>query len=346
MRKWTDPFAGLFALALLVTCDAPLVAHAMAQDTPIARDLASHRAALIAQCPPVLHMSVEQREKLPIHVTRWGSTGPRVLIIHGGEQILNAIGGGPKNWSEQKALGEQGWQLLLPDRPGFGDSPTRGPDDQQADAVWIAQMLGDGANLWGHSFGGAEALLAAAKHPEAVKSLILVEPDLWPMAEVSTELNHYPPIEAELTARRHMLMEASSPADYATRFLESFQPAKSGFKVTVMRTIVSWIPGLSSRIGCGALTAHEATGEEFLKAADAVVKARVPVLVITGGWSPPRDALGELAAHILHGRHVIVPSTNHIVMAANPTVFNALVSKFMRDADKETTRGAERPSPP
>jgi pimeloyl-ACP methyl ester carboxylesterase len=76
----------------------------------------------------------------------------------------------------------RGWQLHVIDRPGFGGSPSRGPDDQDADAKLIADRLGASSHLIGHSFGGAEALLAAALRPGAVRSLILVEPALKQLA--------------------------------------------------------------------------------------------------------------------------------------------------------------------
>ena len=88
---------------------------------------------------------------------------------------------GPANFRGQKPLAERGWRLKLIARPGFGDSPSRGPDDMEADAILIAGMLSEPTHLIGHSFGGAEVLLAAARRPETVRSLILVEPALQPM---------------------------------------------------------------------------------------------------------------------------------------------------------------------
>jgi pimeloyl-ACP methyl ester carboxylesterase len=329
----------------LCTLSSAAIAEPSSVNATTAHVLSSRRAALIAQCPSFPQISPADAANLPIHVTQWGAIGPRIIVIHGGEQSISAIGGGPGNWTGQKVLGERGWQLSVPDRPGFGGSPSRGPDDAIADAQWIAKMLGEGANLWGHSFGGAEALLAAAQRPQIVQSLVLVEPALWPMVKDNPDLRNYPHINEEIASMEMALFTAKKPADYASLLLRSFQPAKSGFKIALMRRAVKMIPRLGEEIGCGALEAREATGEALQRAAETVSEAHIPVLIVTGGWSPSRDQLGELAARLIGGRHVIVPSTNHIIMASNPTDFNKVVTNFMRNADKERALGTARPPP-
>src|SRR5271165_4633819 len=112
-----------------------------------------------------------------IHVARWGHSGPRVVLVHGGAQGTPV--GGESNFRAQQPLAQEGWQLIVPDRPGHGRSPDPGrPDDAEADGAWVAALLEDGAHLVGHSFGGCVALAAAARRPEAVRSLTLIEPGM------------------------------------------------------------------------------------------------------------------------------------------------------------------------
>jgi hypothetical protein len=119
---WKKTSLGGVVLAFgLTTCVATPVNPGQTI-TPSAME--AKKAALLALCPPPLQLSEAEASKLPIHVTRWGNSGPRVLIIHGGEQTINALGGGPKNFAKQEVLGQQGWRLELPDRPGFGESPS------------------------------------------------------------------------------------------------------------------------------------------------------------------------------------------------------------------------------
>jgi pimeloyl-ACP methyl ester carboxylesterase len=54
--------------------------------------------------------------------------------------------------------------------------------DFEEDARDIAQLLGDGAHLVGHSYGAIGALYAAALVPLAVRSLTVIEPPAWRLA--------------------------------------------------------------------------------------------------------------------------------------------------------------------
>ena len=158
----------LLGLAVGMAFAAPNLRRAYAQPAaetaaPDMAELGRHRAALVAQCPASPTLDPAQADALPINVVRWGTEGPRIVIIHGGVQ--GRLGGGPDTFLKQQAWASEGFQVELVQRPGFGQSPTRGVDDMDREAVWIAGMLGDGANLIGHSWGGADALLAAARRP-------------------------------------------------------------------------------------------------------------------------------------------------------------------------------------
>lgn len=105
----------------------------------------------------------------PMHVEQRGS-GPKVVFVHGGEEA-----GGLVDFAAQFLLAHA-FTLILPDLPGHGQSPVQGHMNVEHDALLIAGLLDDGAHLVGHSYGGAVALKAASVRPQAVHSLILVEP--------------------------------------------------------------------------------------------------------------------------------------------------------------------------
>src|SRR5262249_59186088 len=95
--------------------------------------------------------------------------GPPLLLVHG------SVVAAERTWRHQLALAEH-WTLRLPNRPGFGSSPPLPRGDFEAEAPLIAQLLGEGAHLVGHSYGAVIALFAAALRPHAVRSLTVSEP--------------------------------------------------------------------------------------------------------------------------------------------------------------------------
>jgi pimeloyl-ACP methyl ester carboxylesterase len=291
--------------------------------------LPRHRAALTAMCaaPPAIPPDVAKT--FPIHIAEWGEIGPRVLLIHGGVQ--GGLGGGPETFREQAVLAKRGWRVLVADRPGFGRSPSRGPDDMAADSEWVAAHVGDGAHLIGHSFGGAVALLAAARQPSAVRSLIMIEPALVPLIIGSKAM------KSETAAREDFLrmiqswVSTRTPAEYARALMQNLGVAQVANDVIVGEGR-SLDEQRAHAVGCAFLRARLASRSQLRQAARAVADARIPVLVVTGGWSPTFEAVGAIAAELTGGRHVVVTSPNHFVQMAAADAFNQVVAEFMRAA--------------
>lgn len=110
-----------------------------------------------------------------VHVERWGAAGEPVLLLHGfGGSTYSWRGVGPR-------LGER-HQVIAVDLNGFGY--TERPRDLDAYTVsgQLALVLGvldgmglDRVHVAGHSYGGALALHLAWRHPERVRSLVLVD---------------------------------------------------------------------------------------------------------------------------------------------------------------------------
>ena len=326
--------AGLVAVTFSLG-SAPACAQTPAPPSPVAA-MQAKRAALLQQCPD--QPNVADAAALPIHVRHWSSAGPRVLMVHGGVQ--GGLGGGPSTFDGQEALAARGWQIEVVDRPGFGQSPSRGPDDMEADAVWIADMLGGGAHVVAHSWGAAEALLAAARRPEAVASLVLVEPALEALLPTDPGFKNNAVAQAAISMRMQQIMSASTPAEYSMSFVRSLGTADTGTdNPNAVAAALAADPAQAARIGCSLLRGKMASPQAFLQAAEAVARAGVPVLVISGGWSPAYVAAGELTAKLTNGRHMIVSSPSHFVQMANAPAFNDAVDQFMREAEaKKRTR--------
>ena len=107
-------------------------------------------------------------DPLPLAAQVWG-TGPTVVLVHG------AMTTGAQTWTKQQPLAAR-WQLVVPDRRGYGANPVAERSDFELDAIDIAVLLGEGAHLVGHSYGGIVALFAAGRRPDVVHSLTVIEP--------------------------------------------------------------------------------------------------------------------------------------------------------------------------
>ena len=252
-----------------------------------------------------------------VHVTRWGHSGPAVLLVHGSAQ--GSARGGDRHFSGQERLAERGWHFVVPDRPGHGRSPAPGrPDDAEADGELIAELLGDSAHLVGHSFGGCVALAAAARRPSAVRSLTLIEPGMQKVAVSAPEVRRF-----VLRLMATILLSFSGAAR-AKRFSELVRiPPEVG-------------GGLDSeemtRVG-RALAKMRIPSKDTLERELAIVKReRIPLLVVTGGWSPAFEATADQVAALGGGQRHVISTPHHFPQLVSDK-FNDLLASFMAESD-------------
>lgn len=292
------------------------------------RALGEVNPPLLAQCPVVV--TPPNASDLPVHITTWGSDGPPVFFVHGGVQ--GGIGGGPANFNGQRALADQGWQMRLIDRPGFGGSPSRGSDDMEADAALIAAQLGESSHLVGHSFGGAESLLAAALRPQALRSLVLIEPALQMMLLTDPDSAAAMASSGAADIVMKYMMSAPSPADYAIGFLGGLG-AGSDAQDNVAVAGLKADRARATAMGCALLRARMAAPATARAAADAIAAAGIPVLVVSGSYSAGQQASCKAIARLTGGRHVVIDAPSHFLHQDSPAEFNAVLDAFLREAE-------------
>jgi pimeloyl-ACP methyl ester carboxylesterase len=107
-----------------------------------------------------------------IAVAREGS-GPEVLFVHGGASPATT-------WAGLERLARR-WTLTFAYRRGYPPSPPA-KQDFEVDASDLVPLLDSRPHLVAHSYGVLGALLAAARRPEDVSSLTLIEPPLYHLA--------------------------------------------------------------------------------------------------------------------------------------------------------------------
>jgi lipase len=106
--------------------------------------------------------------QLAVHA--WGTEdAPRLVCLHG----VTSHG----RHFERLAGRLPGFRVLAPDLLGHGDSPYEPPWDTGAHVDALLAAFGDAPAIWlGHSFGGRLAFEIAAREPQLVQRLVLLDP--------------------------------------------------------------------------------------------------------------------------------------------------------------------------
>jgi pimeloyl-ACP methyl ester carboxylesterase len=242
--------------------------------------------------------------------------GPRVVLVHG--SIVDAS----RTWRHQLVLAEH-WSLRLPNRPGFGASPPLPRGDFEAEAPLIADLLGDGAHLVGHSYGAVIALLAAATRPDAVHSLTVSEPGSLRLAAGN------PLVDAVIAQGEELyrLRAEIPPRDFLRLFREGVHSAHETpeelpeWLERGARLVASERPPWEAEVPVGELSA-----------------APFPKLVISGAHAPVFEAVCDALAKSIGARRAVVAGRGHTIPSTGAP-YNACLQEFltatMRDRDEE-----------
>jgi pimeloyl-ACP methyl ester carboxylesterase len=237
--------------------------------------------------------------------------GPAVLFVHG------SVIGAERTWRHQLALAEH-WTLRLPNRPGFGTSPPLARGDFEAEAPLIAELLGEGAHLVGHSYGGVIALYAAALRPHAVRSLTVSEPGCLRVAEGD------PAVDAQIAGGTYLYEHAASASPL--EFLRAFRGGVGSTHETPERLEGELLAGVR-------LLMAERPPWEAEPPLDDLRAGRFPKLVISGGHSPVFEAVCDALAERLRARRAVIGGRGHTIPASGQP-YNACLHSFLRLADK------------
>ena len=231
-----------------------------------------------------------------LSVDCWGSGVP-VVLVHG------SLATGADEWQAQRPLADEGFRLLVPDRRGYGRSQTGRGEDFLTDAEDVAELMGDGAHLVGHSYGGLAVLFAAARRPDATLSLTLLEPGTF-------SLGQRDPAARTLVADVRRLWDQDLPdEEWVIRFLQLVGSDPDALPPELVTAAVPLVPVL--RRGRPIWEPELPLG--------ALASAAFPKLVVSGGHSAGFNAIcDELAERIGACRLVIEGAGHEIQFTGGP----------------------------
>jgi pimeloyl-ACP methyl ester carboxylesterase len=235
--------------------------------------------------------------------TRMGSR-PRLLLVHG--SVVNA----ELTWNGQKPLAKR-FEIVAPNRRGFPPGPEVERVDFEDEAVWLEPFLEPRTHLVGHSYGGVISLLAAARRPETIHSLTVIEPPAFGVARGV-------PAADEFMARieEHRTLGPRDPAEFLRGFLS---------------LVGSSIPpgDLTPELLQGARTLMvERSPAEAVIPFDELARAPFPKLVVSGGHSQAFDAVCDVLEERLGAERAVLPGAGHSVQRLGEP-FNELLTDFV-----------------
>jgi pimeloyl-ACP methyl ester carboxylesterase len=231
----------------------------------------------------------------------------RLVLVHG--SVVN----GAVTWAAQEPLAER-FELVVPNRRGFPPGPEVARIDFEDEAAWLESLLEPAAHLVGHSYGGVIALLAAARRPELVRSLTVVEPPCLAVAR------GHPVVDAYEASSERLWSGSRDPETFLRAFLEAVgAPVPPG----------RFSPALLQGARMLMLERHPWEAEIPL---DELAAAPFRKLVVSGAHSEPFDIVCDVLEDRLGAERAVLPGAGHSVQRLGEP-FNALLTSFVERED-------------
>ncbi|HZS30462.1 MAG TPA: alpha/beta hydrolase [Gaiellaceae bacterium] len=234
------------------------------------------------------------------------------MLVHG--SVVNA----ELTWSAQKPLAER-FELVLPNRRGFPPGPDVERVDFEDEAVWLEEFMEPEAHVVGHSYGGVIALLAAARRPELVRSLTVIEPPALGIAR------GVPAVDAFDAAAARLWQDGPrDPAAFLRGFLElAGTPVPPG----------EFTPALLQ--GARTLMVERPPSEAEIPL-DELAAAPFPKLVVSGAHDAAFEAVCDVLEKRLGAERAVLPGAGHSVQRLGEP-FNALLADFVERTEADTS---------
>jgi esterase len=258
---------------------------------------------------------------LQMHCVTWGApSAPPIVMLHG----LRAYG----QWFEEFAeAAATDFYLIAPDQRGRGSTDWTNDGRYDTDA-YVADLL-QLADNWplqrfaiiGHSMGGTNAINFAARYPERVSALVIVEssPELNPvgLARIARETSTMPPSfdsEAEARAYLRALHVGASERSITTRLACALAEQDGRLVWRLDPAIFPLKPDPPERSWA------------------ALAPIECPTLVVRAGNSDlvTTECADRMVQALKHGEGASVPHAGHMVLEDNPAGFTEVAGTFLK----------------
>ncbi|HEX4402119.1 MAG TPA: alpha/beta hydrolase [Galbitalea sp.] len=217
---------------------------------------------------------------------------------------------------------EAGYRVATFDIRGHGESDTtfsRFDDEAEAsDIIALAEHLGSPAVVIGNSMGAAAGVIAAARHPELITSLVLVGPFV-----------RNPKVNSLMKG----IMRVATAALWAAPVWKSYLPSLyAGRKPTDQNEFAAAANAAMRRKGYAA--AFSKTTHLSHAPAEALLSnVHTPVLVVMGELDPdfpkPADEANWIAAQ-LKAEVLMVPEAGHYPQSQQPELVGPTIVQFLK----------------
>ena len=261
-----------------------------------------------------------------LHYVDWGlADRPPILFLHGGG--LTA-----RTWDLVCLALRRTWHCIALDQRGHGDSEWSpgldyGTEAHLRDLEGLIETLGlERPVLVGQSMGALNALTHAARRPDELAGLVLVDMT--------------PDVRMEGTERVFDFVSAPAELDSVEEFVEravEFNPARD--RRLLRRSLLHNLRQLPDGRWTWKYDRRAMTRERFEQIRGEVSRLRelldavtCPTLVVRGGSSDvvSEESAAGLAAALPRGEWTSVPNAGHTVQGDNPRDLAAAIDEFVR----------------
>ena len=264
-----------------------------------------------------------QANDMRLHYLDWGNSGkPKMLLLHGGAQTAHS-------WDFFALAMRDHFHIVALDQRGHGDSAWSEAGDYDttshvADVQAFTKAIGyDNFVLIGLSMGGRNAYGFAAKYPQKVHRLVVI--DVGP--------------DVQQEGRRHIQeflegTETFESFDWLVQRVQRYNPRRPEAQIrgSLLNNIKQMADGRWTWKHDRRRGVRRDRGGEMNQAAwEDLAKVQAPTLIVRGAESNMLSV--QTATKMLNtikgSRLVEVPQAGHLVQGDNPVAFEKTVREFL-----------------